>query len=277
MQSDPAIERTLRIRPFRRGFGGVSRHWFAGNAVATHLINGLNLLFPAGERFFIQSVRHYEARIDDPALRRQIRAFYAQEGHHGHAHERFFDLLGAQGYDVAPHQRFVEWLLHRVAPRALPPALRLSITVALEHYTARMAELPFDHPYFARIDPAVRELLLWHAAEEIEHKAVAFDVLQKVAPGRGVRLLGMAVATAWLLPIWGVFTLSLLARDELPLTRLVTELRELAGEHFVVELFADALRDYLPADFHPLDHDSYPRVVEFLARFEAATPARWPS
>jgi predicted metal-dependent hydrolase len=277
MQSHSASERSVRVRPFRRGFDGVGRHWFGGNAVATHLVNGLNLLFPSGERFFIRAVRHYESRIDDPALRRQIRGFYAQEGHHGHAHERFFEALREQGYAIDRPLRFIDALLHRVAPRTMPPALRLSITVALEHYTALMAELPFDHPYFARIDPAVRELLLWHAAEEIENKAVAFDVLRTVAPGRAVRLAGMAVATAFLLPIWGTITLSLIAQDDLPLSRLAAELRELAGERFVVELFANALRDYLPADFHPLQRDSYPRVVEFLRGFEAATPARWPS
>ncbi|RYE83525.1 MAG: metal-dependent hydrolase [Myxococcales bacterium] len=277
MQPHHASERPVRIRPFRRGFAGVSRHWFGGNAVATHLVNGLNLVFPSGERFFIQSVRHYEARITDPVLRQQIRGFYAQEGHHGHAHELFFEALRQQGYAIDGPLRFVDALLHRVAPRVMPPALRLSITVALEHYTALMAELPFDHPYFERIDPAVRELLLWHAAEEIEHKAVAFDVLRTVAPGHALRLAGFAVATAFLLPIWGTLTLSLLAHDDLPLGRLVAELRELAGERFVVELFADVLREYLPADFHPLQRDSYPRVVEFLSRFEAATPARWPS
>ena len=46
----------------------IPRHWFGGNALATHLVNGVNLLFPAGERFFVRSVRHYLDKLeDDPA------------------------------------------------------------------------------------------------------------------------------------------------------------------------------------------------------------------
>ena len=37
----------------------IPRHWFGGNALATHIVNGVNLLFPAGEQFFVRSVRRY--------------------------------------------------------------------------------------------------------------------------------------------------------------------------------------------------------------------------
>ena len=35
----------------------VPRWWLYGNPVMTHMANGLNLLFPPGERFFIRSVK----------------------------------------------------------------------------------------------------------------------------------------------------------------------------------------------------------------------------
>jgi len=50
----------------------VPRHWLAGNAAATAISNGLNMLFPAGERFFVRSVNHYVDRIEDPTLREQL-------------------------------------------------------------------------------------------------------------------------------------------------------------------------------------------------------------
>jgi len=266
--------RTFRPRPYRRGFEGLPRHWFGGSAVATQMVNAINLFFPEGERFFVRSVRHYEGSIDDPELRRQIRAFYAQEGRHAHAHERYFAAMAAQGYEFDRAVRFVGWLLHRAGRGVMPPALQLSITVALEHYTAIMAELPYQHPYFQQIEPAMRELLLWHAAEEIEHKAVAFDVLRRVNPSYGLRMLGFAVATAGLVPIWATVTASLLAQDRLPPARLLAELRELHRQGILGEqVFARALREYLPRDFHPLDRDNYPMVRDFLDRFEAATAA----
>jgi len=38
----------------------------------THFFNALSLLFPAGERFFMDSVRNYRDRIDDPLLKQQV-------------------------------------------------------------------------------------------------------------------------------------------------------------------------------------------------------------
>src|ERR1700722_19895873 len=86
----------------------VPRHWFGGNVVATHVVNGVNLLFPAGERFFVRSVNHYKDRVTDPLLRAQIKGFFAQEGRHAHEHERVFRLLADQGYDVDGFLRVYE-------------------------------------------------------------------------------------------------------------------------------------------------------------------------
>src|SRR5688572_2929871 len=81
----------------------VPRHWFGGNPVASHLANGVNLLFPWGERFFVRSVRHYLDRIaDDPALLAQVKGFFAQEGRHAAAHERYFEVMERQGYEIRP-------------------------------------------------------------------------------------------------------------------------------------------------------------------------------
>ena len=33
--------------------GPIPRHWFGNNILATHLVNGVSMLFPAGERFFV--------------------------------------------------------------------------------------------------------------------------------------------------------------------------------------------------------------------------------
>ena len=85
----------IRVRamqfPFRES--AIPRHWFYENAHLTQLGNALQLLFPAGERFFIRSVKHYEDQIRDPGLRARIRGFYGQEGRHGHEHDRFNRIL----------------------------------------------------------------------------------------------------------------------------------------------------------------------------------------
>src|SRR5688572_29361668 len=81
-------------------FASVPRHWVANSAAATAISNGINLLFPHGERFFVRSVKRYLDRVDDPTLRAEIKGFFGQEGRHAHAHDEFNQILRAQGYEI---------------------------------------------------------------------------------------------------------------------------------------------------------------------------------
>ena len=67
----------------RLGFADVPKRWFGGSIAATQVANGVNLLFPAGERFFVRSVKHYLDELDDPELVAQVRGFFGQEGRQG--------------------------------------------------------------------------------------------------------------------------------------------------------------------------------------------------
>src|SRR4029079_15061731 len=62
--------------------------------------------------------------------------------------------------------------------KLLPPISNLALTAALEHFTATLAELLLtDEDARAMFgEPAARDLFVWHALEESEHKAGAFDV-----------------------------------------------------------------------------------------------------
>ncbi|MBL8742728.1 MAG: metal-dependent hydrolase, partial [Myxococcales bacterium] len=195
---------------------GVPRHWLGGSALATHLANGVNLLFPAGERFFVRSVRHYLKQIeDDPTLVEAVRGFAGQEGHHARAHEEVFELLEQQGFEIKGFLRAYEAIAYRVIERLAPPALRLATTAAAEHFTAVMAEnFLTEMVDEAGLDPAMRQLFMWHACEEIEHRAVAFEVFQRVDGRYPMRMAGLAMATATLAGFWIAATIYLLRQEE---------------------------------------------------------------
>src|SRR5262249_576898 len=146
----------------------VPRHWMANNAVGTAISNGINLLFPHGERFFVRSVNHYLDRIGDPDLKAQAKAFFKQEGHHASAHDDLNAVLRAQGFEIDRFlQRYYKistWIEQRV-----PHILNLAGTAASEHFTAILADGAFKRGLLDSVDPTIRELLAWHAAEEIEH------------------------------------------------------------------------------------------------------------
>lgn len=270
----PATRRPITPRKSPVAMDDVPKHWFAGNPVATHIANGVNMLFPSGERFFVRSVNYYLDEITDPDLRAAVKGFFGQEGRHAKAHEDFFEALRAQGYQLDRFLRFYEWLSYTLLERASPAKLRLSATAAAEHFTALMAEGVLGEPAFAQAHPAMRQLLLWHAAEELEHKSVAYDVLQQVDPSYPLRVAGMAIATTMLATMWWAATLMLLRQDGIgPLTawRGLRALRkQRQTEPIVRRVFMRGIRAYLARDFHPDDNDNYHLAQVLLDRAAAA-------
>lgn len=245
----------------------VPRHWAFGTVLGTHIGNGVNLLFPLGERFFIRSVRKFMDRIDDDQLRDQVRGFFGQEGRHSHAHEQFFSILERQGFSIRGFLRVYELIAFDGIERFSPAELCLSATVAAEHFTAIMAENAFTEGFLPQVHPVVRDLLLWHAAEEIEHKSVAFDVLKKVNPSYELRIAGLVIATLLLGGFWAAATLTLLAQEDLATLKKIPAELEARKDHDPIakKVFLRGIKAYLRRDFHPTQLDNLHLATDYLA------------
>jgi len=276
MSRHPITPRKLRF-----DFSAVPRHWFGGSRLATHLANGVNILFPAGERFFVRSVNHFldhPAVQADPELVEQVKGFFGQEGKHARAHEDYNDMLRAQGYPIDRLLRVQEAFNYGWLEQRTPAELRLAATAAAEHFTAIMAENAFAKQILAHAHPVMKELLLWHASEEIEHKAVAFDVLQKVNPSYPLRIAGLAFSTVMLGSWWLAGTLLLLRHERVSLAELRAEIagmRATRGEQDGIarRVFARGIREYLRRDFHPSQNDNYHYAVAHLRTMGLAADA----
>ncbi len=176
-----------RITP-RRGpdldlDGDIPRYWFGGDAFRTRFFDAMSLLFPEGERFFIACVRDFRDQIKDPCLQAAVKDFIYQEGQHGSVHTRFNNRLKAQGIAVDTILQRQKDIMFGFFRKRFSPAYTLGQTAAAEHLTALMAHGFFANRMFADADPRIRAMYAWHAVEEIEHKAVAFDVFQDIAKG----------------------------------------------------------------------------------------------
>jgi predicted metal-dependent hydrolase len=242
----PIVPRDLEV-----DFSQVPRHWMLGSPTATAIANGVNLLFPHGERFFVRSVKHFLGQIEDPALRAAIKGFFGQEGRHAHAHDRFNQILRAHGFEIdrflGSYKRLSDWLESHT-----PPRLNLAVTAAAEHFTAILAEGAFSQNLLDNAAPEMRELLAWHAAEELEHKAVAFDVLQTIDPSYALRMAGLAYATVTLGGFWLWGALALMRQDKLGMRRVRREIRRVpSGDRVVRRVFLRGIRQYIARDFHP--------------------------
>jgi predicted metal-dependent hydrolase len=245
---------------FEESMRALPKHFAAdGDLIASHLTAVLSSVFPDGEDYFVRSVRHYRDQIEDPALKRQVSGFIGQEAVHGREHRVFNDRLAELGYETKRIERLTRAGL-KLRERLLPPISNLAATAALEHFTATLAELVLRNEEIQRLFgyDGVRDLFMWHALEESEHKAVAFDVY--VAMGGSERLrvwtmnffrygfvLGMS---------FGVLVSMLGDRATYQRGNLRKSWRNFKQSPIVDKAVWDQLRDYNRKGFHPDDSDT---------------------
>jgi uncharacterized protein len=198
-----ALAATRSIAPRRLKFAlspDTPGFWFDGDPFMTHVMNALSLTFPEGERLFIVAVRAFAEQVRDPVLQRQVRGFLAQESLHRREHTAFNDWLRSLGVDVEGYYREIAELLQVDAAGAARDRAALAVTCALEHFTAIMAEQWLTRADLRlRAQPEVRALWTWHALEELDHKAVAFDVYEASGGSYTLRVLVMLGVTYGLL------------------------------------------------------------------------------
>lgn len=250
--------RTRRIR-FEYPPGALDRHYANGDLILSHTVAVLSALFPEGEDFFIRSVRHYADRITDPELKSQVAGFIGQEVTHGREHRALNDRLNELGYPTHFVDRLTHLLMIRMAKR-LPWRIQLAITAALEHYTASIAELLLGNEDAQRRlgDNEIRSMLLWHALEESEHKAVAFDVYRATGGRESMRINTMRVVNVLFVPFVALLSVISLLGDRAiynPL-RLVQAFGLLRTSPFLTKDVVRHLRAYNRRGFHPDDFDA---------------------
>ena len=256
-------------------------HWHhTGGPIFTSFLNTFSIVLPVGERFFIESVRAYRQKIEDPELKKAVTAFIGQEAMHGREHEEYNDAFFAKAPIAPKFEKFVGKFLGFLNKRG-PASFSLSGTIALEHFTALLADGVLSDPLVSEgADPHYAALWRWHSLEETEHKAVAYDVWE-VVMGKGVgaytlRSLGLLLAT---IIFWG-----LVIPVFLEVLRTEGQLTNWKGwKKFFRYTFGDIglLRkqlgnyvQYFKPGFHPWDHDNREYLKEidnFLAHHHEIT------
>ncbi len=228
----------------------------------TQFMNTLSIFFPAGERFFMQSVRNYRKQITDPELKKAVSAFIGQEAFHTREHEEYNDAMVQAGMPVAEMEQTVVKLLDFLLEK-LPKPLLLGVTVALEHLTAMLSDIVLEDDRFIRdSDPHYTALWKWHAMEETEHKGVAYDVFEHVIgknpKAYAIRCVAFIGAN---LIFWSLFyrfyyKMVKSRGEHLSLKGWTTSFRYQFGKRGIFPtLFKDWLSYFKPS-FHPWDVDN---------------------
>jgi hypothetical protein len=257
----------LQVRSPRFVFSStIPSHWCEGEPEFSHAASAFMAALPQLEPYFIHNVREGLAHVEDPALREQVEGFVSQEARHAQQHRRFNELLTQRYPGIAGFERELRARLeHSKQHHSL--AFRLAYTSGYEAITYHLVCMMMDARalWFRAADPHVLGLLGWHAAEEVEHKSVAFDLFQAVHGGYWMRVRGLYSAFVNTIRDIRTVTRQLLEVDGLyaqpscraRLRRL--RLRLMAG--LVPRFLA-----YLKPRYHPSQEADPPLLKEWLAR-----------
>lgn len=165
--------------------------WIPNEPYASHFVNEINLLLPAGEFWFCRLFNKALPYVTDEKLRQDIKDFVRQEAMHAQAHGGAVEkYLKQHGMETKTATDKVDWLFRVVAAdqpfgKRLPKrfeknwlVFRLGIVAAVEHLTCVLGNYILDNEEWqqAGADEVLLDLLKWHGAEEIEHRSVAFDL-----------------------------------------------------------------------------------------------------
>ncbi len=267
-----------RIPVRRRGFDApdLPKYFFDDNPFLSYLLVALSATFPEGERFFVHSVRAVRDQVTDPQLQKDISGFIGQEAMHSHAHEDFNRWAARLGLDIQTILR-EEAAAVATAKARLSPKQQLAVTCALEHFTAILAQHLLGHPeWLDGLHPEVKPLWLWHALEETEHKAVAFDVYQTVFADEKTRKTVMRFITASFLSRMTQLTLRLLLADPVGRKQVSKNLAGLRRVGRLVRALRPAYLAYYRKGFHPNDHDSTALMQQWAAWLAQSAPSNNP-
>jgi len=245
-----------------------NRYWHSDDPVTTHFFNALQSTFPEGERFFIDSARDVQEKIGkenlSPKLQEDIETFIRQEAYHGRHHESWTKALTSLGYS---HMAGFSDELKKMrlwAKKNIPAEYRLAMTSASEHFTASMAHFfIYRRPDLLRgAAKPFQQLLLYHALEELEHKAVCYDLYQESEGGYPLRMLGLAVSSFDIMKHVSERHIYLLKKDGAwNFPNRIKALNLIWGKKGIARQLIPYVIAYTKPNFHPWDTDERSMLV----------------
>jgi predicted metal-dependent hydrolase len=190
----------------------VEPRWTPLNPEVAIAANAVSLLMPHVEPYIVSTVRKVADDFDDPDLAARARAYAGQEAQHHGQHRRYNDHLIEHYPRLARVDRLFARFFRFLRGRSTMFGLAFAAGAeAIAFVAARWVDRNLG--LFRNAEPTAATLFLWHLAEEVEHKEIAWDVYEGAGGGR-VRY-AFAVWVAALVLAVGTFlgTITMLAAE----------------------------------------------------------------
>lgn len=279
----------MKVRDVHFDLSEAPLHWMPDHPIESHLVNAFHMLVPEAERFFLVAFREALPLVQDARIREDMLAFMGQETTHADAHERAIqEMLERHGIDPTPVLDQMAWILQKgVGPKVFHSEKRqraylnerLALIAAIENYTAFLGDFALKATWDKYGgDPNVVGLLRWHGAEEMEHRAVAHDVMTYFSRSYFLRVRAMAI----LVPAFGLATMRMLffvmRRDpsikfsRLAAARAVIRAGRIGLAPPLSQIIGAAIT-YLRPSYMPDDLGPMAPALDYLARLDAQAEA----
>ncbi len=281
----------LEQRKVRFDFADTPLHWVPGEAEASHIMNTLHILLPAGEFWFCRVYNRAVPLVTDAQLRDDVRGFIKQEAQHARAHDSALTpYLVRHGIDPKPFTKRLDWLFEKVlcdyplGENQLSRFLqnwwlrqRVGMIAAIEHFTCVLGDWIISTRSLDDADPVMLDLLRWHGAEEVEHRCVAHDLHVHLGGSILMRWLYMLIAVPALIYLFSSGSQLMMRQD--PTTRYRPGFLRLwyaLGKRDVLPAMGgigrSVLRYFLPW-FHPRSEGNIEVALNYLQHSPAAQRA----
>ncbi len=220
LKNDSTVSHTqgrLVPRKVRFDWSKTPLEWIPGQPFASHFINEINMILPAGEFWFCRLYNKALPYVTDDKLRDDVQLFIRQEAMHARAHgSAIAEYLKAHGIETERNTKIMDWLFESLLAdqplgMKLPKFLekewlvfRLGIIAAVEHMTCVLGNYALDNRNWDKVgaDATLLDLLRWHGAEEVEHRSVAFDLYTHLGGGYLSRYYLSCITVPLVIGLW---------------------------------------------------------------------------
>lgn len=231
------------------------------------------MTLPYLEPYLVRTIKAAAEQVTDPALAEEMRLFCTQEGVHykehakanrviRRAHPQFARLAELEQQLKAEYARFTETKSLR---------WNLAYAEAFEAITTASARSQFEMRFFEPMAAPLGELFAWHIMEELEHRTVAFEALEAVAPGYWYRVtVGTRCLMHYMRWTFRMYKAMAEAAPEVlgqPIEKAAKKRRDKIRSEFLRRTFPRWLRIYLPS-YHPRKLDLPANFYEVQARYD---------
>lgn len=252
----------------------VPSRWSPEQPEFSHVANAFMAALPHLEPYFIQNLREALPLLADKHIAKAARAFIQQEARHAQQHRDWNQVLARRfpGFDKL--ERAIKTRLSQSRKRHSLP-FRLAYTSGYEALTYQIACFILEerHVLLQGANPRMIAMLAWHAAEEVEHKSVAFDVFQAVHGGYLLRVLGLGAAFVSSLRDIHAIMFFLMRTDGL-LEDAESRGRLRALRLRLLTKLVPEFRHYLRPSYHPSQHEDPQIVTAWLAEHDEGQDLR---